>query len=429
MNEPSEIISASSDGLLPEMFAVDGNRYIYMSMLHLAEQGNTLDPISIMNVYTDEGAKGAIEELGGIDYLEGIKLQPVAGNTKLFTDQIKQASACRAVYDQAEKTMKQAIKAVDTPLNEFLQTVEGDYREISLEYQVAQGVKKLGSGIGDRLKQRALNPQDVIGLKTGWHAFDLASQGLVVGELTIVGARSKVGKSTTLLNWCKKICVEDNIPTLYIDTEMYDHEQEDKLLSIISGVQHHEIRNGYFAKNTSYGTGAEKAKAVAEASKAISKAPFYHIYLPNFTLGEIASIVRKHQIEHGIQLVVFDYIKLPSSNANLGDKEWQALGYLTSGLKDLAGLLQIPIASAVQLGRGAIAKKDEMDEGDIAGSDRILQLANRVCFLRKSTEEEEAIQGATHQFKIMAQRMGRAMDWSPIYTEEGNWRQTMRGVA
>lgn len=425
LNDPTEIISASSSGLLPDMFAVDGNRYIYMSMLHLTESGNTLDPISILSVFQDEKAKKSIEELGGIDYLEGIKLQPEMGNAKLFIDQIKQAAARRAVYDQAQKTMQQAVKAAETPLNEFLQTVEGDYREIALEYQVAQGVKKLGEGMADRLKQRLLNPTEVIGLKTGWHAFDLASMGLVVGELTVVGARSKVGKSTTLLNWCKKICVEDGIPTLYIDTEMYKEEQEDKLLSMISGVQHKEIRNGYFGKNTHHGNGKDKVAAVQKASQAIGKAPFYHIYMPHFTLGEIASVIRKHQMEHGIQLVVFDYIKLPSSNSNLGEKEYQALGYLTSGLKDLAGLLQIPIATAVQLGRAAIGKGDEMDEGDIAGSDRILQLVNRVCYLRKSSEDEEAMTGATHQFKIIAQRMGEDMDWTPVYTERGNWRQSM----
>ncbi|MGY0013224.1 DnaB-like helicase C-terminal domain-containing protein [Bacillus anthracis] len=84
----------------------------------------------------------------------------------------------------------------------------------------------------------------------------------------------------------------------------------------------------------------------------------------------------KYQVEHGIKLIVFDYIKLPSSNSNLGDKEFQALGYLTSGLKDLAGMLQVPIISAVQLNRSAVGN-DDINESSIAGSDRILQLANR----------------------------------------------------
>ncbi|WP_257130517.1 replicative DNA helicase [Bacillus wiedmannii] len=424
LNKPDQLMLASGSGLLPEHFAVDGHRYIYMSMSYLVEQGSQPDAISIMQVYTDEKAKAAIEELGGVDYLESIKLQPVAGNTALFVDHIKQASARRAIYEQAEKVKQKALKDTDSGVNDFLGAVENDFRDISIEYQVAQGVTKLGENTADRLKQRLLTPQDTIGLKTGWKQFDLATLGLVDGELTIVGARSKAGKSTVLLNWCKKICVDDGIPTLYLDSEMYDFEQEDKLLSMLSGVPHEEIRTGKFGQDTYYGTAKDKIAKVQQANAKLKQAPFYHVYLPNFTIEKVQALARKYQIEHGVKLIVFDYIKLPSSNANLGDKEFQALGYLTSGLKDLAGTLQVPIISAVQLNRGAVGKED-ITEADIGGSDRILMLANRVCFLRKSTEEEYAMTGASRQFKIGAQRMGSELDWTPIKTGEKDWTMEM----
>jgi replicative DNA helicase len=408
------------------MFAVEGHKYIWMSMSYLVSKGEELDPISILNVYTDENAKKAIEELGGIDYIEAMKNTPVAPNTKLFVDHIIQASARRAVYEKAEELKQKALKDNDSDLNEFLSYAEGVMRDISIEYQVAQDVQKLGDGIADRLKQRLLNPQDVIGLKTGWRAFDLASLGLIDGELTIVGARSKVGKSTVLLNWCKKICVQDGIPVLYIDTEMYKEEQEDKLLSMLSEVPHAEIRNGMFGRDTINGYARDKIKRVQQASKLLKEAPFYHVYLPNFTLEKIQALARKYQIEHGVKLVVFDYIKLPSSNSKFGEKEYQALGYLTSGLKDLAGQLQIPVISAVQLNRGAV-NAEEIDESMIAGSDRILQLANRVCFLRRSTEEEYAMTGASHQFKIHLQRMGNDLPWTPVKSDGQCWNMEMVG--
>jgi replicative DNA helicase len=408
------------------MFAVDGHKYIWMSMSYLASKGEEFDPISILNVYTDDKAKEAIEELGGIEYIEAMKSTPVAPNTKLFVGHIIQASARRAIYEKAEQLKQKALKDTDSDLNEFLSYAESEIRDVSIEYQVAQDVQKLGDGIADRLKQRLLNPQDVIGLKTGWKAFDLASLGLVDGELTIVGARSKVGKSTVLLNWCKKICVQDKVPVLYIDTEMYKEEQEDKLLSMLSEVPHAEIRNGMFGRDTINGYARDKIKRVQQASKLLKEAPFYHVYLPNFTLEKIQALARKYQIEHGVKLIVFDYIKLPSSNNKLGEKEYQALGYLTSGLKDLAGQLQVPVISAVQLNRGAVGA-DEIDESMIAGSDRILQLANRVCFLRRSTEEEYAMTGASHQFKIHLQRMGNDLPWTPVKSDGQCWNMEMLG--
>jgi replicative DNA helicase len=411
-------------GLTPDMFAVDGHRYIFMAMAYIVDKGDELDPISITNVYSDDKANEAIKELGGIEYLEAMKNSPVVSNTAMFVEQIIQACARRTLYDKAEELKQRVLKDTDSDLNELLGKAEAEMRDVAIDFQVAQDVVKLGEGMGDRLKARMLNPLDVIGLKTGWEKFDKASLGLVDGELTIVGARSKVGKSTVLLNWCKKICIDDGIPVLYIDTEMYKEEQEDKLLSLISGVPHSEIRNGMFGKDTIHGYARDKIKAVADASKLITNSNFHHVYMPNFTLEKVQALARKYQLEYGVKLIVFDYIKLPSSNANLGDKEYQALGYLTSGLKDLAGLLQVPVISAVQLNRGAVGKED-ITEADIAGSDRILFLANRVCFLRRSTEDEYFQTGATHQFKIHLQRMGEDLPWTGIKAGKYDWKMEM----
>lgn len=423
LNKADQLILANTNGLTPEMFAVDGHKFIYMAMTYLVTEGKEIDPISIMNVYTSDKAKEAISELGGLDYIEAMKGAPVAPNTVMFVQHIVQASARRAIREKALKIADRAIKD-ERPLDEYLQDVEAEFRDVSIEYQVAQDVKKLGDGIGERLKERLLNPMSVIGLRTGWRQFDEASLGLIDGELTIVGARSKVGKSTVLLNWCKKIAIEDGLDVLYIDTEMYKEEQEDKLLSMLSGVPHDEIRNGMFGQDTVNGLAKDKIRKVQEASKLLKDGRLHHIYLPNFTLEKVVALARKYQIEHNIRLVVFDYIKLPSSNANLGDKEYQALGYLTSGLKDMAGQLQIPVISAVQLNRGAVGKED-ISEADIAGSDRILFLANRVCMLRRSTEEEYAYTGASHQFEILAQRMGNEMSWTPVKGNGKDWNLRM----
>ena len=424
MNKSDEFILASSSGLLPSDFAVDGHRYIWMAMAYLIDKDEELDPISITNVYTDEKANEAIKELGGLDYIEAMKGSPVAPNTIMFVGHIRQASARRAIYERADKLKDKALKDQDTDINNFLGEAETEMRDVSIEYQVSKDVYKLGDGIGDRLKDKLLNPQSIIGLKTGWKGFDKASLGLVDGELTIVGARSKVGKSTVLLNWCKKISVEDEVPVLYIDTEMYKEEQEDKLLSMLSGVTHSEVRNGMFGKDTINGTARSKIEKVQKASKKLAGSPFYHVYLPSFTLEKVQALARKYQLEYGVKLIVFDYIKLPSSNSNLGDKEYQALGYLTSGLKDLAGQLQIPIVSAVQLNRSAVGT-DDFNESMIAGSDRILFLANRICFLRRSSEEEYSYSGASHQFKIHLQRLGDELGWTGVKSNGQDWLMEM----
>lgn len=405
LNRPDELVVASSSGLTPDMFAVDGHKYIYMAMNYLYSKGEQLDPIAIVNVYSDDNAKKAIEELGGIDYIEALKNNPVASNTKLFVEHIIQASARREVYETALKIADEAVKMKDTPLDEYLMGVESRFRNITLDYQISQEVVAIGEGVAERLKQRLLNPREVIGLSTGWKKFDKLTQGLKGGELTVVGARSKTGKSVTLLNWTRKISVEDKVPALYIDTEMFTEEQQDRLLAQLSRVPEVEIKNGMFGRDTINGKARDKIARLQEASKKLKEAPFYHVYLPHFTPEKIVTLARKYKIEYGIGLLVFDYIKLPSSGSYVGEKEYQALGYLASTLKDIAGTLDIPVVSAVQLNRGAV-KAEEIDESMIAGSDRILQLANRVCFLRWKTEEEKALSAGNQRFKIAFQRGG-----------------------
>jgi replicative DNA helicase len=393
------------------MFAVDGHRFLWMAMSYLISKGEEMDAVALTNVYTDEKANEAINDLGGLDYIEAMKGTPVASNTSMFVGHIMQASARRSIYEQAERVKQQALKADEVELNEYLGSVEAGFRDIAIDYQVTSEVKKIGDDVGQRLKDRLMNPQDVIGLKTGWANFDLATQGLKAGELTIVGARSKTGKSVTLLNWCNKISIDDGIPVLYIDTEMYTHEQEDRLLAMRSGVPEAEIKNGMFGKDTMNGTARDKIAKVQKASKELKDAPFYHVYLPHFTPEKVMALARKYQIQHGVGMVVFDYIKLPSSDSQGAEKEYQKLGYLTSTLKDLAGLLEVPVITAVQLNRtGANQIKDggEPDETAVAGSDMILRLANRLCFLWWLEEEDRALapHGANQKFKIAFQRGG-----------------------
>lgn len=400
LNSPDEYHQAISEGLTSQAFAVDAHKYIFLAISRLIELGSKLDSFAILSVLPEK-AKKTVDELGGLDYLEALQESNPAPNTKLYASHIIQAAARREIWELAQKVMREAETAEDTPLSDYLTQVEGAFRDITLKYCSSTEVVKLGEGVGDRLKSRALNPQKVIGLSTGWEQFDEATQGLKPGELTIIGGRSKTGKSVTLQNWCKKIAIEDKIPVLYFDTEMYPHELEDRFLSMLSGVPEREIKSGEFITNP------EKIQLVQQASKQLREAPFFHIYDPAFTPDKIRSLARKYHLEKGIKLLVFDYIKLPSSSGQLGEKEYQALGYLTSTLKDIAGELQIPVISAVQLNRMAV-NATEIHEGMIAGSDRVLQLANRVCFLRNMTEEERitATAGANQKFRVAFQRGG-----------------------
>ena len=129
-------------------------------------------------------------------------------------------------------------------------------------------------------------------------------------------------------------------------------------------------------------------------------------------------MTRKYHHQNRAACLIFDYIKLPDADLQLVSnvKEYQALGYLTVALKNLAGQLQIPVVTAVQLNREG-ANKGHVSSANFADSDRILRYANTLLGLaakpKKEQEEEEekygrerALAAGTHRLQILDTRSG-----------------------
>ena len=121
-------------------------------------------------------------------------------------------------------------------------------------------------------------------------------------------------------------------------------------------------------------------------------------------------------MQFGIVALFFDYIKIPSNQADFRTaQEYQKLGFFTSGLKDLAGILQIPVISACQANKEDVGSEGP-NENNIGGSYRILQLASKLMFLYNKSEEriaKDGFQNGNQQLYIKFQRNGES-DCPPI---------------
>jgi len=153
-----------------------------------------------------------------------------------------------------------------------------------------------------------------------------------------------------------------------------------------------------------------------KAKKMMKEGNLYHLYMPGFNMEKIVAITRQFQMKFGIVALFFDYLKPPADSMGSlkSVQEWQMLGYIATGLKDLAGTLKIPIYSAVQENRSALDGKK--GAGAISGSDRILQLASKLMFLYNKDPEDiarDGIDNGNQWFQIEFQRNGESQ-CSPI---------------
>lgn len=420
MKDSDKIIELESKNVFPEHFNIDANRFILMAIYYLKSKNMKPTPMAIMEVLSSGEAKESVAKLGGLDYLMLLSETNIpSDNIGIFIEKVMQSHTRRMMYNIAKQTMDFMLSKDAEILNpsELISFTEQRIVDLGVNTQGSEEVYKMGDETEDVLAQRAENPNTVPGLETGWEQFDGYTGGFQNGDLTILVAPSKTGKSVTLTNWAKKISISDQIPALYIDTEMKSREQEDRLLSNITGIPHTEIITGQYVMDTVNGKAVDKIAKLKEAREQLQMGNYYHIYMPQFTIEKVTALARKFQMQFGIKILFFDYIKIPSNQADFRSaQEYQKLGFFTSGLKDLAGMLDIPVVSACQANRSN-TDNENPSEADIGGSYRILQLASKLMFLYNKSAERIAkdggAQAGNQMLFIKFQRNGES-DCPPI---------------
>lgn len=369
-----------------------------MAIEYLFSKKQTPTPFAIMEVLQNRHAKEKIEEFGGIEYLTLLSESNIdEGTLDIFCEKIKQAYTRYELLKICSKTENFLFSDKTEVMNptEIINVHEDQVMKLITDIQQISDVYKMGSDAGNILEQRANNPNSVPGIEVGWNKFDYYTNGGMPGDLIMLCARAKTGKSATLTNWATNIGVIDQVPVLYFDTEMNKREQEDRILAILTGIPHKEIVSGMYAVDTEFGKAKDKYEKLNRAIEQLQQGQYYHIYIPSFSMEKVTALAHKFRMQHNIQAIFFDYLKFPSSQvASLKTvQEWQMLGYIASSLKDLAGKLEIPIYAGCQENR-TDPKSQVKDERNVGGSDRILQLASKLIFLYNKPDEQIMKEGS-----------------------------------
>lgn len=418
MKDPDKIIDVESSDIFAEHFGVPGHKYIFIAMMYLYSKQIKPTPMAIIEVLNGEKAKKAVDELGGLEYLTILEESNIqSDNLPIFIEKIKQSHTRKTLLNISDNVRDFVLSDKAEILNpsELISFAEQKIIDISVNTNSSE-VYKMGNNTLEVLTQRAENPSQIPGLEVGWKQYDEYTNGAQPGDLIILCAESKIGKSITLTNWATKLAIKDQIPILYIDTEMNEREQEDRILANLTGIPHKEIVSGLYVVDTTSGKAKDKIARLKTAQKDLQLGYYYHVYMPQFTTEKVIALAKKFNKQFGIKALFFDYIKIPSSQANFRQQqEYQALGYFTSGLKELAGILKIPIFTACQANRSDLNTSNP-DATNIGGSYRILQLASKLMFLVNKSEEQiakDGFQNGNQQLIIKYQR-NAASDCSPI---------------
>lgn len=410
LKETDKIIDVETAEISAEHFSVPGHKYIFMAMMYLYSKKVKPTPMAIIEVLSNDKAKKAVDELGGLEYLIILEESNIStDNLKIFIEKIKQSYTRKILYNIADNIHSFVLSDKAEVLNpsELIYYAEKQLNDLSVNTTTINEIYKMGDATEEVLKERAKTPAQIPGLEVGWEQFDRLTNGGQAGDLIAICAPSKVGKSVTLTNWATKLSIKDKIPIVYFDTEMNEREQEDRILANLTGIPHSEIISGMYVLDTTNGKAYDKINKLKKAREELKKGYYYHIYMPHFTTEKLIALAKKFSLQYGIKAIFFDYIKIPSSQADFkAMQEYQALGFLTSTLKDLAGILKVPVFTACQTNRNNL-KTEDPDASHIGGSYRILQLVSKLIFLVNKSDEriaKDGIQNGNQQIIIKYQR-------------------------
>jgi replicative DNA helicase len=402
------------------------NQAVYKCIKHLYEQQDIsqFDQSSVLAVAHELGYEALFDKPADIQHLRSLfNGRVLLPNVRKWAGQIRKLEIARLLRDQlrdAAFTLEdvKGTESIDAILG-IAETVVFDFTSL-LHDEETSTPTLIGDGLDAFLDNIEDNPVDIVGISSGLPYYDQAiGGGFRRKTVSLLGARSKVGKSMVAANIALHVAKNVGIPVLYLDTEMTKEDHWGRLLPALclennTKVTINDLESGQYVKN------GFTQKRVREAAETLRQLSIHYLNVSGKPFEEIISIMRRWVTkevgfdEQGVRkdcLIVYDYLKMMSSEGvNESLKEYQVLGFMTTSLHNFCVRHDVPCLSFIQLNRDGI---DKESQDVISGSDRILWLVTNFTIYKVKSPEEIAADGPEHgnrKLVPVSARHGEGMD-------------------
>lgn len=380
---PSATRTAMEEGLSEEDFFIEANRKIYSVASTLYHSGQQID---ITTVYTRLNDLNLLNEMGGIEYLTKLSDAAVTSyNTKSYVELIRDKAIARKMIEAAEKISEEGFEN-SSDIDEYLDEAEKLVLDISRNRKTAEfrSPSDVMNAVMQQVQMMSENRSDITGYKTGFVDLDHTLHGFQKGDLVILAARPAMGKTAVALNLAMNVANYNPGGAVAIfSLEMPAEQLGMRLLSARSHVAGDKIKTGRLTN--------EDWNAVNEAAADLSKLPVYIDDTSTIKIPEIFSKCRRLQAEHGLNLVLIDYIQLiTGSSKRSSESRQQEVSDISRSLKGLARELKVPVIALSQLSRTVEQRENKRPMlSDLRESGAIEQDADIVMMLYRDAYYNE----------------------------------------
>lgn len=379
-------IRAAVDSLRSADFYRPDHQAVFSAMQELFNAGEAVDIITVKNRLEE---KGLLEQVGGTEYLITLnELAATSVNCKKYCQIVSDKAVLRRLIKASGEISEESYRGEAT-VDNILQNAEKRIFDIVTDRRSEDfiPIRELISDSLTTMEEASKNNSPITGIATGFIDFDYKTAGLQNSDLILVAARPSMGKTAFALNIAQYAAIKKKIPTAVFSLEMSAGQLVNRFISSEARVDAGRIKTGRLEN--------DDWLKVLDAVGEISQAPIY-IDDTSITPMEIRAKCRKLKLEHGLGLIVIDYLQLMSmgQNTRRGDSMQQEVAQISKSLKQIAKELDVPLVALSQLSRANEARKDKRPMlSDLRDSGAIEQDADIVCFLfRQEYYEPENVE-------------------------------------
>ncbi|MDT9757392.1 replicative DNA helicase [Heyndrickxia coagulans] len=378
--EPSAFITAS-EILTADDFYRNAHQKIFQVFAKLNDAGKAVD---LVTVAEELSATRQLEDAGGLSYLSELAASvPTAANIAYYAGIVAEKALLRRLIRTATHIAQEGYTREDD-VDELLDEAERSIMEVAQRKNAGdfKHIKDVLVSTYDNIEMLHNRKGDVTGIPTGFYELDRMTAGFQRNDLIIVAARPSVGKTAFALNIAQNVGTKTGENVAIFSLEMGAEQLVMRMLCAEGNIDAQRLRTGALTD--------EDWRKLTMAMGSLSNSGIYIDDTPGVRVTEIRSKCRRLKQEHGLGMVVIDYLQLIQGSAHSRENRQQEVSEISRSLKALARELEVPVIALSQLSRSVEQRQDKRPMmSDIRESGSIEQDADIVAFLYREDYYEQ----------------------------------------
>ncbi|PIR46668.1 MAG: replicative DNA helicase [Candidatus Vogelbacteria bacterium CG10_big_fil_rev_8_21_14_0_10_45_14] len=368
------------DTISARSFYSDRHRMIFESMLELYQKS---DPIDLLTITSKIREKKLLDRAGGASYLAELATStPSTSNANYYAELIQKKFVHRSLIESAEKISDLGFSE-NEDIDNLVDRAEKEIFSITnVSKQRFVPIRETLTDAWERLDHLHKTKDEIRGVRSGFPEIDNKLAGLQKSDLIILAARPSVGKTSLALDIARNAAVKNGVPTGIFSLEMSSQQLVDRMLAAESHVDSWKLRTGRLTTD-------EEFSKIRDAMDKLSQAPIFIDDDSANTALKMRSVARRLKAEHGLGLIVVDYLQLMVPQKNV-DSLVQQVTEISRSLKHMARELDVPVLALSQLSRAVEQRGGEPRLSDLRDSGSIEQDADVVMFIHRGNDRDQS---------------------------------------